>query len=182
MLSGGRFELGIGAGASWDQIVAMSGKLRTAREAIQALEEGIVVMRAVWNGHDSLSYDGKCYSLRGLRPGPRPAHTIGIWVGAVAEMMLHLTGRLADGWAAPIVSYLPCECWRWAQEAIDYGARQAGRDPSNILRAANLVGCITYSQGGGQLRGSTPFAGTSTDWMKVLTELSLDTHFDTFIF
>lgn len=47
ILSGGRFELGIGAGASWDGIEAMGGKLRTAGSAIQALEEGIAIIRAL---------------------------------------------------------------------------------------------------------------------------------------
>jgi alkanesulfonate monooxygenase SsuD/methylene tetrahydromethanopterin reductase-like flavin-dependent oxidoreductase (luciferase family) len=119
ILSGGRFELGMGSGASWEGITAMGEQRRTPGEAIEALEEGIAIMRAVWNGQGSLRYNGKYYSLRGLQPGPRPTHAIAIWVGAVGEKTLHLTGRLADGWAAPIVSYLPYERWGWAQEAID---------------------------------------------------------------
>lgn len=160
----------------------MGGKLRTPGEAIQALEEGITIMRAVWDGQGSLRYDGKYYSLRGLRPGPRPAHTIGIWVGAVGEKMLHLTGRLAGGWAAPIVSYLPYEQWVWAQDAIDHGAHTVGRDPSGILRVANLVGSITNRQDGGQPHGNTPLAGNSPYWIEVLTSLALATRFDAFIF
>jgi alkanesulfonate monooxygenase SsuD/methylene tetrahydromethanopterin reductase-like flavin-dependent oxidoreductase (luciferase family) len=182
MLSGGRFELGIGSGASWEPIVAMGGQRRTSGEAIQALEEGIAIMRAIWNGQGSLRYDGKYYSLRGLQPGPRPTHTMGIWVGAVGEQMLHLTGRLADGWAAPIVSYLPYERWAWAQETIDHGAHQAGRDPSSILRVANLVGSITNRRGNGQPRGNTPLEGKSAYWIEVLTSLAIATRFDAFIF
>ncbi len=182
MLSGGRFELGIGAGASWEGIAAMGGQRRTPGEAIQALEEGIAIMRAMWDGQGSLHYDGKYYSLRGLQPGPRPVHTMGIWVGAVGEKMLHLTGRLADGWAAPIVSYLPYERWAWAQEAIDHGARQAGRDPSSVLRVANLVGSITNRRGSGQPHGNSPLEGTSAYWIEVLTSLALATRFDAFIF
>jgi alkanesulfonate monooxygenase SsuD/methylene tetrahydromethanopterin reductase-like flavin-dependent oxidoreductase (luciferase family) len=182
ILSGGRFELGIGSGASWEGIAAMGERRLKPGEAIQALEEGIAVMRAIWNGHGSLRYDGKYYSLRGLQPGPRPAHTMGIWVGAVGENMLHLTGRLADGWAAPIVSYLPYERWGWAQDAIDIGARQVGRDPSSILRVANLVGSITNRPDSGQPRGNAPIEGNSAYWIEVLASLALATRFDTFIF
>lgn len=182
MLSGGRFELGIGSGASWEGIAAMGGQRRTPGEAIQALEEGIAIMRAVWNGQGSLRYGGKYYSLRGLQPGPRPAHAIGIWVGAVGEKLLHLTGRLADGWAAPIVSYLPYERWAWAQEEIDHGAHQMGREPSSILRVANLVGSITNRPGSGQPHGNAPLEGNSRYWIEVLTSLALATRFDAFIF
>jgi hypothetical protein len=144
--------------------------------------QGIAIIRAIWNGQGSLRYDGKYYSLRGLQPGPRPTHTMGIWVGAVGEQMLHLTGRLADGWAAPIVSYLPYERWAWAQETIDHGAHQAGRDPSSILRVANLVGSITNRRGNGQPRGNTPLEGKSAYWIEVLTSLAIATRFDAFIF
>src|SRR6185312_8607476 len=41
LLSGGRFELGLGAGAFWDAIVAMDGPRRSPREALAALEEAI---------------------------------------------------------------------------------------------------------------------------------------------
>ncbi len=44
MLSGGRFELGIGSGASWEGIVAMGGQRRAPGEAIQALEEGMATL------------------------------------------------------------------------------------------------------------------------------------------
>src|SRR5260370_34127948 len=107
-------------------------------------------MRVFGNGRGSPRICGKYWSLRGLQPGPRPAHTSVIWVGAVGEKMLHLTGRLAGGWAAPIVSYLPYERWAWGQEAIDHRARQAGRDPTRIPRVANLRGSITKPRGGGQ--------------------------------
>ena len=40
LLSGGRFELGLGAGAFWDAIEAMGGPRRTPGEAVDALERG----------------------------------------------------------------------------------------------------------------------------------------------
>ncbi|GHO80479.1 N5,N10-methylene tetrahydromethanopterin reductase [Ktedonobacter sp. SOSP1-85] len=185
LLSGGRFELGIGAGAFWDGIVALGGPRRAPGEAIQALEEAIIVMRAFWSGQRGQRFSGKYYSLHGAHGGPQPAHPIGIWIGSVSEKMLGLTGRLADGWAAPIVSYLPYERWKWAQEKIDNGAREVGRDPSSIVRVANLVGHISNSgtsAANRPLQGHAPLEGTSTYWAEVLTALGLEDGFDTFVY
>jgi alkanesulfonate monooxygenase SsuD/methylene tetrahydromethanopterin reductase-like flavin-dependent oxidoreductase (luciferase family) len=79
-LSGGRFELGLGAGAFWDPIRAMGGPVRLPREALVALREAITLIRAYWSGQP-LRHQGEIYQAVGARPGPRPAHDIGIWLG-----------------------------------------------------------------------------------------------------
>jgi alkanesulfonate monooxygenase SsuD/methylene tetrahydromethanopterin reductase-like flavin-dependent oxidoreductase (luciferase family) len=49
LLSDGRFELGLGAGAFWDGIHAMGGPVRNGPESVEALEEAIAVIRAMWS-------------------------------------------------------------------------------------------------------------------------------------
>jgi alkanesulfonate monooxygenase SsuD/methylene tetrahydromethanopterin reductase-like flavin-dependent oxidoreductase (luciferase family) len=46
LLSGGRVELGIGAGAFWDAVAAMGGPRRTPKESVDALEEAVSILRA----------------------------------------------------------------------------------------------------------------------------------------
>ncbi len=49
LLSGGRFELGLGAGGFWDAIGAMGGRVLTPGQAVDALDEAIDVIRALWS-------------------------------------------------------------------------------------------------------------------------------------
>jgi alkanesulfonate monooxygenase SsuD/methylene tetrahydromethanopterin reductase-like flavin-dependent oxidoreductase (luciferase family) len=124
LLSGGRFELGLGAGAFWEGIEAMGGATRSPREAVDALERAIPEIREFWNGE-------------GKWNGPPPAHDIGIWIGAYRPRMLRITGALADGWV-PSLGYLPPEEVPEAMARVDEAAREAGRDPAVIRRVYNL--------------------------------------------
>ncbi len=140
VLSGGRVEVGLGAGAFWEGVEAMGGPRRTPKESVDALEEAIAICRAFWDGERSVDVDGEHYRVRGARPGPPPAHRIGIWVGAYGPRMLRLTGRLGDGWLPSLGgSYLGAEDALRMQDAVDEAARRAGRSPGDVERAVNLM-------------------------------------------
>ena len=137
LLSGGRVELGLGAGGFWDAIKAMGGPVRTPGESVKALEEAIQVIRLIWSGERGLRFDGEFYQLAGAHSGPVPAHPIGIWVGAYKPRMLALIGRLADGWV-PSLGYLKVQELADAAARIDEAAVAAGRAPSAIRRIVNV--------------------------------------------
>jgi alkanesulfonate monooxygenase SsuD/methylene tetrahydromethanopterin reductase-like flavin-dependent oxidoreductase (luciferase family) len=138
VLSGGRFELGLGAGTFWDAVAAMGGPRRSPRESVEALEEAITIIRRAWAGEQPLAFEGRHYTVRGYKPGPPPAHEIGIWVGAYKPRMLELVGRLADGWV-PSLGYLPPPEVPAAHAQIDAAARAAGREPSTVRRIYNVM-------------------------------------------
>ena len=174
VLSGGRVEMGLGAGAFWDAIVAMDGPRRSPGEAVRSVEEAIKVMRLVWSDERSLRFEGEVYSLRGMRPGPRPVHEIGILVGAYGPRMLALIGRLADGWI-PSYGYSPPERIPEMQRRIDRGAERAGREAARIRRAYNLSGRIGEGRDG-------PLDGPISQWVEELTRFALELGMDTFIY
>lgn len=175
VLSRGRFELGLGAGAFWEAIDAMGGPRRSASESVEALEEAIRIIRLFWSGERTISFAGRHYAVAGLHPGPAPVHPIGIWVGAYKPRMLRLVGRLADGWV-PSLSYAPPEAIPAMRRRIDEAAREAGRDPATIRRVYNLMGAITDHSGEAALQGPAPH------WVEELTRFAAELGFDTFVF
>jgi alkanesulfonate monooxygenase SsuD/methylene tetrahydromethanopterin reductase-like flavin-dependent oxidoreductase (luciferase family) len=140
LLTEGRLELGIGAGAFWEAVAAMGGPRRTPGESVDALEEAIAILRAFWSGERSVTVEGRHYRVKGAKPGPPPAHPIGLWIGAYGPRMLRLTGRLGDGWLPSLGgSFLSLDDVPSRQARIDEAARGAGRDPAAIKRVANLM-------------------------------------------
>ncbi|MDQ3889233.1 MAG: LLM class flavin-dependent oxidoreductase [Actinomycetota bacterium] len=174
VLSGGRFELGLGAGAFWEAIGAMGGPIRSGREALEALEEAIRVIRAFWSGERTISVEGDHYSVHGLHPGPAPAHALGIWLGVGKPRALALTGRLADGWV-PSLFWATPELVPEMQRRIDAGAEAVGRDPSEIRRVYNVGGSITDGPTDGLLKGPPEH------WIETLKEFAHELGFDTFV-
>lgn len=172
VLSGGRFELGLGAGGFWTAIAAMGGPSRTPGEAVDALEEAIKVIRLMWSEERSVRFEGRNYRLAGVKPGPRPVHDMGIWLGVGGKRTLGLVGRAADGWV-PSSGWATPDKLADMQARIDEAAVTAGRDPAQIRRV-NVWGLIDGP--GGFLNGS---AG---QWVDELTELAVYRGMDTFVF
>ncbi|WP_306370128.1 LLM class flavin-dependent oxidoreductase [Nocardiopsis sp. CC223A] len=172
-LSGGRFELGLGAGGFWDAIEAMGGRRLAPGQAVDALGEAIDVIRALWDTDDRsrLRYEGEYHRLSGAKRGPAPLHDIGIWLGAYKPRMLGLVGARADGWL-PSLAYLsdPAQLGE-GNARIDEAAAAAGRDPGRIRRLLNV----------GLGAGEGPLAGPLRDWPEPLAALALEHGFSTFI-
>jgi alkanesulfonate monooxygenase SsuD/methylene tetrahydromethanopterin reductase-like flavin-dependent oxidoreductase (luciferase family) len=164
ILSGGRFELGLGAGAFFDRITTMGGPLLVAKTSVSALEEAIPIIRAGWSGEETVSHHGEHYNFDGWEPGPPPAHPIGIWLGAYKPRMLRITGRLADGWMPSLFGMGPENLVK-SRQVIDEAAQKAGRDPSEILGIYNVTGEVT--DGG---RGDGPLDGPPEYWVEVLAD------------
>jgi alkanesulfonate monooxygenase SsuD/methylene tetrahydromethanopterin reductase-like flavin-dependent oxidoreductase (luciferase family) len=174
VLSGGRFELGLGAGAFWEAIGAMGGPVRTPRESLEALDEAISIIRLFWSGERSIDFEGEHYRVRGLHPGPVPVHRIGIWIGGYGPRMLELIGRTADGWV-PSLGYAPPDRIPEMKQRVDDAAAAAGRDPRDIKRVYNLMGIIEDGPVQDALKGP------EGHWIEKLQEFS-ELGFDTFVF
>ncbi len=176
LLSGGRFELGLGAGGFWDAIEAMGGRRLSPGQGVDALSEAIDVIRGVWDQGERgrFEVDGRYYRVSGAKRGPAPAHNIPIWIGAYKPRMLRLTGRKADGWLPSLGHLKPGE-FATANATIDEAAIGAGRDPREIRRIVNIGG--RFSAG-----GSSGFLdGPPAQWVEQLLPYVVDDGVGTFI-
>jgi alkanesulfonate monooxygenase SsuD/methylene tetrahydromethanopterin reductase-like flavin-dependent oxidoreductase (luciferase family) len=170
LLSGGRVELGLGAGAFWDAIAAMGGRRLAPGEAVEALEEAIAVVRGLWDTGDRerLVAGGRHHAVDGAKRGPAPAHDVAIWVGAVRPRMLRLIGRVADGWL-PSLSYLGgVPALARGNAVIDEAAVAAGRDPRDVRRLLNVGGELAAE------RSAQLLVGPPEQWVEQLAALALE--------
>jgi len=172
ILSRGRLILGLGAGAFEDAIVGMGGPPRSPGENVDALAEGIHVIRQLMSPGPPVTFDGRYYQLNGARPGPAAPHPVEIWLGAYKPRMLALTGMKADGWIPSLGYADPNDLARLGAE-IDAAALGAGRDPALIRRAYNIAGTF------GPARGF--LAGPPELWAEQLTQLVLSAGISVFL-
>ena len=184
LLSGGRVELGLGAGAFWDAIEAMGGRRLTPGQAVDALSEAIDVIRGIWSPGETSRFevDGAYYRVSGAKRGPAPAHDIPIWIGAQRPRMLRLIGRKADGWVVTLGRLQPAE-FAELNDIIDGAADGAGRDPRDIRRMVNIGGRLSAGVPGGALDsgGGGFLDGPAAQWVEQLLPFVVDDGVGTFI-
>ncbi len=96
ILSGGRFELGVGVGY---RVEEFSGLGISRRERAGRANEGLEIIRRLWEG-ETLSYQGKHFQLENARLTPEPLQQPRppIWVGGFAKAAIKRAARLGDGY------------------------------------------------------------------------------------
>jgi probable F420-dependent oxidoreductase len=94
-LSGGRFELGIGAGWLREEYEAAGMPFDAAGTRVGRLDESLRILRSLLDG-EKTAFTGEHYRIGGLTVFPRPARRPPLVVGAGSRRMLGIAGRLAD--------------------------------------------------------------------------------------
>jgi alkanesulfonate monooxygenase SsuD/methylene tetrahydromethanopterin reductase-like flavin-dependent oxidoreductase (luciferase family) len=140
-ISRGRVVLVLGAGGMWEEIVALGIPRLSPGARIRALEEAIVVVRALSGGGDPVTFDGEFYHVTGLTPADAP--TPPIWVGTGGPKGLAVTGRHADGWIPPHAADWRSAVVAESRPIIDEAAASAGRDPADVGTVYLVSGRIT---------------------------------------
>ncbi len=134
-LSGGRADMGIGAGWAQVEYQAYGIPFPDVKTRMDQLEEGIQCLRGLLHD-DVTNFDGQHFTLTEARNEPRPLQDkLPIWIGGGGEKRtLKIAARHADGWNVPFIS--PDEFAR-KNAVLDQHCADVGRDPSEIKRAIN---------------------------------------------
>jgi alkanesulfonate monooxygenase SsuD/methylene tetrahydromethanopterin reductase-like flavin-dependent oxidoreductase (luciferase family) len=96
LLSGGRFELGIGAGGWAEEQVAWGRELPPGPERVATLERLVGVLRRLWAG-ESVTIDEPPIRLSDARSAPLPPVPPRVIVGASTPRLVRGAVRYADG-------------------------------------------------------------------------------------
>ncbi len=135
IVSGGRVEMGIGAGWYEHEWRAYGYGFPGAGERLARLDEGVQIMQQAWR-EGTATLAGRHYQVDGaiVRPLPLQEGGIPLWIaGGGEKKTLRIAARYADYTnfdATP-------ETWAHKSEALRQHCRDVGRDFGDITRSAN---------------------------------------------
>ena len=142
-VSGGRLDLGLGAGWNQDEFLANDLPFPPPGERLAMLEECLEVLRRLLSDSGSpVSYQGRHYRIDNapLLPGPVQRPRPPLWVGGSGDRMLGVVARAADGWNL---------CWAVTPDAYDQrlevlraACAQAQRPFDGVRRSLGLATLI----------------------------------------
>lgn len=128
-VSGGRVELGLGAGWHEEEHRAYGFPFASVRERMDVLAEQLEIIHGAWTADGPFSFAGEHYSLEGLDAQPRPLqrpHPPLIMGGGAKPRSAALAARWADEYNT---TFPTLDEVRERKAAIDRACEDAGRDP-----------------------------------------------------
>lgn len=165
-MSGGRVELGLGAGWFDDEHTAYGIPFPTTTERFDRLEEQLTIISGLWRcpTGNQYTFEGNHYGLVGSPALPKPKQPNGppvIIGGTGARRTPALAARFADEYNTPFVSAAD---FRLQYERVHRACEAIGRDPNELVFSAALVVCCGSSEKDVELRAGN--IGRSTDELR----------------
>ncbi len=151
VISGGRLEVGIGAGWYQHEAVAYGYPFEKPATRIGQLDEAVQILKGMWT-HEHFQFEGRHYtvgkgdvrnyrgqpeSLRGALNDPKPIQKPHppLWIaGGGEQLTLRTVARYAD-WSN-FMGPLPTVIHK--NEMLDRHCEKEGRDPAAIGRSVNI--------------------------------------------
>lgn len=136
--NGGRVAIAIGSGNP--MFLAESGL--AIDKPVRALKEYAEALRALWTG-EPVRMEALTFKLDGARLGFRPPAPIPVYVAAMKEQMLRLSGKIGDG--IVLSAGLSVGFVEHSLGIVAEGMQEAGRSPAQVSRAGYVYFLATRS-------------------------------------
>ena len=135
-ISGGRADLGLGAGWAEVEYKAYGMEFPAVGVRMSQLEEAAQCVRGLLHD-DVTSFSGKWFSLDNARNEPRPIQKkIPVWIGGGGEKRtLNIAAKYADGWNVPFISP---EAFAHKSGVLTEHCENVGRNPADVVRTVNV--------------------------------------------
>lgn len=145
-ISGGRFELGLGAGWHEQEARAYGYDFPDVSTRLDMLDEASSIIRGLLE-QDRTTFAGKHYSVENASNLPCPLQEkLPIWIGGLGEKKtLKIVAKHADGWNA---AYTTPENFARLNGVLDEWCNRLNRDPGSIQRSVNLTFNLSVDQSG----------------------------------
>ncbi|MGF1470689.1 MAG: LLM class F420-dependent oxidoreductase [Rubrobacteraceae bacterium] len=130
-LSGGRLQLGLGAGWQEREHDMFGFDLLDTERRFARFEEGLEVITRLLRSPEPASFEGRFYQLREAQISPRPGGTAIVIGGNGLRRTLPLAARYADEWNAV---YLTADKFAELSSYLDELLHEAGRSPEEVRR------------------------------------------------
>ncbi len=138
VISGGRLDVGIGAGWFEDEHRQYGLPLPPVGERMRRLEEACRIMKALWTERRA-TVDGEYYQVREAHCEPKPVqqpHPPIVIGGGGEKLLLRIVAQHADVWN---LSKGTPEEFRHKCAVLDEHCRAVGRDPAEIERSIQFL-------------------------------------------
>jgi probable F420-dependent oxidoreductase len=140
-ITGGRLDIGLGAGWYEPEYAAVGIPMPTPGERMRRLREYAEIVDGLLGG-EPLDYNGEFFHVAGARVAPaalqhpRPP----VFVGGKGDKLIATAVACADGWNT---------CWVWTPadyrqrlEVLEQACDAAGRDPATVWRSLGLYALV----------------------------------------
>ncbi|MGH2793139.1 MAG: LLM class flavin-dependent oxidoreductase, partial [Actinomycetota bacterium] len=138
IVSGGRLDLGVGAGWYEDEYVANGYTFPPVGERMTRLRENVIILAGMLS-QPRFSFEGRYYRVEDAPNEPPPVQRPRppVWVGGKGgPKLMRIVAEAADGWNT---------VWRWTPEAyaervaeLERACDKVSRDPATVSRSLGL--------------------------------------------
>ena len=168
VLSGGRLDLGLGAGWFKGEHQMFGIDYPPYKKRLEMLDEGIQVIKGLWSGQP-FTFQGNHYQLDSAENHPRPAQANPVIImGGKGEKTLQIIARRATEWNC---SYVGVDVFRQKSNELDENCRKIGRDPATLRRSLMIPFVLgkddkaVQERIDGQRATFPGLPSTHTDWL-----------------